>query len=158
MYSLLGLIALESSFLTAKLNAEQQAHRLARREGEKQLRRVAAVLDDALPACQVPLQPIAALEKKSLAWWVNSSCVANADSYRFYYVIETLGENPCAFLDDSRVLTALYYRITLLVMPEKESSLKFFLQNILLVPRKASSACQGQGYSVRAGLQKLIEV
>ncbi len=102
--------------------------------------------------CYINKQNSKALSKQPIAWWQKQGCGGNFDEVRYYYVIEELGKDDCAAVDESHI--ANYFRVSLLVL----SSLKYaklLLQATYVIPVEMYLPCNNLPRKVNKGLQTM---
>lgn len=104
-----------------------------------------------LPSCQIPPMNPEAYKSQSIAWWQSVSCAGNFQRFQYYYVIESLGADPCAYLAHDKSW-ADYYRITLFVSTESIQS-NVFLQSTVVLPIQYAQQCNEKQHAVQLGRQ-----
>lgn len=97
--------------------------------------------------CMINTTPAVKLANHTVEWWKANACSDEAAEFHYYYVIETLGVDPCAIID-SRI--AAYYRITLFILSDK---LRYLLQSTIALPAKAIHSCEKNSHHVAQGRQ-----
>lgn len=151
--ALMGLYVLNSSILETKIS-----NQLARRnsliiQSEKNFLTVEADVMKKQPACVVPV--VTSQQMKIQLVDGVSSCHLSDNNYDFYYMIEALGMDTCAYIDNVDQ-HADYYRISLLGV-DKQSEGAIFLQSTLIKPGSSikgmNSDCQEGMRRVRIGRQ-----
>lgn len=152
IYALLGLYGLESTMTTLKMNS-----RLLQRKQDAQLAKLA--LNDIAnknfnDKCFISAGNI--MQKKSLEWWQQWGCNGNLAGFEYYYVIEALGNDPCALIDQNQLISADYYRITLVSFSKNYS--KLILQSIEVKPSNTQNLCMGEMHMVIEGRQHWREL
>lgn len=108
------------------------------------------------PTCIIPMIPATDLAKKDLVWWQLTTCHANVNGIQYYYFMESLGDDPCATIENSQenqVNIARYYRITL-YLPEGH----YMLQSTIALPVAQTSACTQKMHTVIPGRQGWREI
>lgn len=117
------------------------------------------VLDPA--ACNIPVTPSPVLARKPISWWQLHTCSANADGIRYYYAVESLGDDPCGVTEKgnrNQWLIANYYRITLFMLPDKLKGAKYLLQSTIALSGVQALACEGNLHRVKPGRQTWREI
>lgn len=97
------------------------------------------------------------LFEKPLEWWQQHACADVLDGFLYYYVLEVLGSNACAIVekyDNNQVLTAKYYRITLLSAVD----LYHLVQSTFVVGVGQSEICLSTEHQVKVGRQMQREL
>lgn len=151
--TLLGITLFQMAFLE-----ERQAHAMWQRQvaeslSEQALRVAENKLHNMPTACQVPIAPLATIlaNLQSL-----QSCTGNLQTFQYYYAVESLGIDPCAYIQlPSKKQMANYYRITLLGV---SGDIKVVLQSTLIVPidDDGGLSCRGIERVVSAGRQSWL--
>jgi hypothetical protein len=131
-------------------------HQQLQRSSINELRNVESIFFLALPSCTVPVMATRQLQNQSLTWWQSkATCSSNSESVEFHYVVELLGEDSCAYLENPpQRVTADYYRITFLGL-SKRNKTRVYLQSIMALPHLGGliSGCQDVGHRVTIGRQ-----
>ncbi len=109
-----------------------------------------------MPSCTIPLMPVNDLSKQPINWWSNSSCKGTVLSIRYYYVVEIMGNNPCAIVRDiepitTQTYTANYHRVSVLVAKDKQY--RTLLQSTLIKAEQNNEMCNERYFSVKSGRQ-----
>src|SRR5687768_17197867 len=93
--SLLGLCALQMALLEIKQNYAIRHHHLELNEAEYALKIVETQLQSGASSCLIPrmstFEVISSLNSFA-------TCTGNFQTFQYYYVIEFLGTDPCAYL------------------------------------------------------------
>lgn len=119
---------------------------------------VREMMSTGLP-CEVERFPVHKIDNLSTEWWQSHRCQKNFKQNHFDFVVENLGENACAFINDeenNQIITPTFYRITLLAQTNDESAKnKIILQSTLAKPsvKRLSCASAGHLHEVPLGLQ-----
>ncbi|OGT37498.1 MAG: hypothetical protein A3F11_02455 [Gammaproteobacteria bacterium RIFCSPHIGHO2_12_FULL_37_14] len=113
-----------------------------------------------IPSCvQSALSP-QFLINRSTEWWGKFACASNHTTL-YHYVIEKLGNDPCALIriiDKNHTITADYYRITLLFQSSAPKSFKIILQSTIVRPKTSTQACTEIPHQVKIGRQVYREL
>lgn len=109
LFALLGMYGYTATIQEMRLGNEQWRHQGTLLSVQAIMHQLEAQAVD----CIIPVTPDIAT--KSQRWWQNHACSENAANFRYYYVWEKLGLDPCALIDNNQRLTADYYRLTLYV-------------------------------------------
>lgn len=101
--------------------------------------------------CVVPMMAPHTLLGKSDEWWLHQACSLHISDQTYYYILEKLSANPCAYIQNQsnkQYVTPEYYRITLY-------SNKIILQSTLAIPgsQRLSCASGSHQYEVYSGSQ-----
>jgi hypothetical protein len=99
-----------------------------------------------LPHCLIPQTETNQLITKSLAWWQSAeTCAGNFQRFKYYYVVEPLGDDACASIENTQA-TAAYFRMTLL------------LQSTVVRASDLQQLCEGAHHLVKMGRQAWSEL
>lgn len=158
IYALLGITALEQVFLSEKLTADYKTRRFLLNEAEHLLRWLEGNLNEVSPLCLIPGLSVATLSSRPLSWWSAFSCAGPGYLFRSYYIIEALGEDPCAHLSSGIQVQVAYYRITVLLVNEHDETMKVMLQSTVVKEAQTLEHCGGQSHSVDLGPQSWREL
>ena len=152
IFALLSLFGMQMTGLQIKESQYVWHRHAAFIASEYGLRSAEEKLKKSLPFCMIPIKSTAELKKQPLNWWQASSCTGNFQSLQYYYVVEMLGEDPCAVLQTPQLI-ANYYRVTLL---GKRNNVEIFLQSTVVTPKQRTSLiCEKDNHQVTAGRQML---
>lgn len=152
VFALLSLFGMQMTRIQTKESQSVWHRHSAQMASEHGLRTAEAKLQTNLPWCIIPIQSTAELKKRPLDWWQSSTCTGNFQSLQYYYVVEMLGEDPCAFLKKSQFI-ANYFRVTLF---SKRDNVEIFLQSTVVTPKeRRSQICDKENHSVTVGRQML---
>lgn len=143
--SLLGMESVQSSLLAQKTTNAQWLQQQTLLIAENVLQRVIRHSIEEPISCLIPKIRVDALLSKSMIWW-EGMCLGNVEGVHFYYVVEALGENPCARIRDQH---AYYYRITLLFLGANKR--KKWLQTTMVKPDVPREHCALHSYDVVPG-------
>jgi Tfp pilus assembly protein PilX len=120
------------------------------------LHQLEAQLVSEIPHCIVPQAEASQLIAKSLAWWQSAeTCAGNFQGFKYYYVVEPLGDDSCASIENIQA-TAAYFRITLFL--NANSDAKIFLQSTVIRASDWQQLCQGTHHLVKLGRQAWSEL
>jgi Tfp pilus assembly protein PilX len=143
--ALLGLYAIRHALLANKMNQAHYQHFLL-------LNKADTALDYAetnAPGCEIPIINSQELIKRPLAFWRSLSCGGIFPGFQYYYVTESLGEDPCADILYQNT-TASYFRVTALTI-SNDNTAKIFLQSIIVKPSTVTNICKGSHHIVTQG-------
>jgi hypothetical protein len=105
-------------------------------------------------SCVTPILSANELLRQPLAWWQEVSCQGDDMGMRYAFVVEDLGLDPCAVLTSSAI-SAHYYRIAFMILPDKITTSRLIWQSTLIKPETSvPSHCVNQ-HSVKPGRQSL---
>ena len=76
--------------------------------------------------CMIPVSGLNELLLKPFSWWQEMGCYGNQNTFRYYFVVESLSSGFCTMTEDDR--KANYYRITLLLIGKKNKD-RFLMQS-----------------------------
>ena len=153
LYTLLGLLSLQSAFYAARqLNLEEARFKQSE-EAESVLQELEKQLGNRLPACQVPFTTAQQLKNHDLAWWQAYACTQHSVNYQYHYLVEKLAQNPCARLANQPQAGVDFYRLSLLLYSAQNPQLKTLLQSTYASPNPALKDCANQPHTVPFGRQ-----
>jgi hypothetical protein len=155
IFSLISLYHLTTLSVMMKTNYHLQQGGNLRYRSQKILNKIEAALKENLPGCSIPVTPAHLLADKPLSWWQLNACAAKEGNIHAYFVIETLGNDACAKIQDS---IARYYRITLFAVFDDLHGAKYRLQTTMTLPTLPATACQHKSHAVKSGRQSLREI
>lgn len=104
--------------------------------------------------CQIQRTHAFLLQTARPQWWHQYACQYHYQQTTYYYVIEHLGPNPCASVQNT-LLVADYYRITLYWRPDKMPQARFLLQSTVVEPTSPKQTCNQTVHTLTAGQQTL---
>lgn len=148
--TLLGLYALEASWIENKLAQLVWKKQKFQDNIEEILRKSEEKLVDQLPDCLIAQISTDELMKQPITWWQKQSCTGNFQSIQYYYVVEPLGEDPCAHIKRKRAAHADYYRLTLL---GTTSASRAVIQSTFIRAVTTSDHCENVTHMVDMGRQ-----
>lgn len=155
IFALLSWYGLENSRLTFKTTQHFLQRQQWLNQAEYQLRIIETHLLDRLPPCTISREAAQELIKRPLDWWHSEvTCAGNFQGVEYHYVVEWLGDDPCAELTQ---MAARYYRITLLFQPLANNE-KLFLQSTLAKPANLLQHCDGLPHAIIIGRQQWREI
>jgi len=157
MYALLGMGALEQVFLEQKLLSAQKHRNRLLFAAESHLRALASSLAEHSALCLISALPAVQLKARPSAWWSTTGCSEKNAFYQVYYVVESLGTDPCAVLP-AHTGAASYERLTLFLTPVSDESQKVILQTTVVRAGKTDEHCDTQLHSVDLGPQSWHEL
>lgn len=158
--TMLGLYSLSSSLLSEKMNSENWQKESTILVMDELLRTIAIQLQNEIPPCVMMKSNSLNLLTKSMDWWQSSiTCKGCFHQEQYYYVIEQLGEDPCAQFagKDMRQLAVHYFRIWLLTMVKK-TNMKIILQSTVTRLFNRIAPCGRASYVVSIGQQTWREI
>lgn len=158
--TMLGLYSLSSSLLSEKMNAESWQKESTIIIMDELLHAIAIKLQNEIPHCVIMKNDSLNLLVESMDWWQSSiTCGGHFQQAQYYYVIEPLGEDPCAQIEgnDMRQLAVHYFRITLLTMVKK-TNIKIILQSTVTRLFNRIAQCGRASHAVDLGQQTWREI
>lgn len=150
---LLGWCALQMNTLEIKMNHDAWVQFSMRSLSEQALSKVEMQIDGNLQNCKIPVT--GDLSTKSISWWQSvSSCAGNFQTFAYYYRVELLGEDPCAYLEnEGQQVSVDYFRLTLLGLLETNKT-TLLLQSTFIKPHVgATLGCHETAHHVTMGRQ-----
>lgn len=154
---LFSLYALEASWIEGKISHDFLQQYEMTHQAEIVLTQIEGATQQQLPDCMLSVVKQSRWRSLPLSWWQNQSCTGNFQSFEYYYVIESLGVSPCAYINQSKGTVAEYYRLTLFEI-NKINHDKILLQSTLIKEGKASSSCDTGKHTVALGRQSLVKL
>jgi Tfp pilus assembly protein PilX len=154
LVTMLGMYALEAIWAEDRLTLfDMQKIRLSHQLGYL-MTNIVQQSKQTQPSCLVQTISSEDLKSEPISWWKNASCAGVFQSIQYYYVVESLGEDSCAHIKQSRSIAADYYRITLLGL-DNNNGAKQLLQSTVVKAALQSHLCDGAVHLVDAGMQSL---
>jgi hypothetical protein len=153
--SILGFYSLQNTVLKLKMS-NALWHEYSLIEAAKlQLTVAEKLLQQQTPPCLVTVMPAADLRHKTLSWWKSSSCIGNFQLFQYYYVVEWIGNDNCAYIEHENSPNAIanYYRISLLITPTTHLAEKIILQSSVVKISMATGVCKEGYHVVKIGRQ-----
>ncbi len=158
IYALLTLSVLEQIILEQHLLSEQKNRRHLLEAAERRLSQLLQGYSEETSFCALsPLAP-EQLSQQPLAWWLSSACTEKNGSWRYYYIVENLGMDPCAQIRGHPQGQAAYYRLSLLTDREEDENQKVLLQATLITESSHSEHCDHLRHWVDLGPQSWHEL
>lgn len=158
IFSLIGLYILEAGWIENKLSQNVLQKLELSNQLLYQLRLIEQEMQDHIPECKIMTTSAQELLKQPLSWWQNVACTGNMQSISYYYVIESLGEDFCAYVGHpSKGIIADYYRLSFYGYSEVKGE-KMLLQSTFIIAHQANHLCDQQYHQVRLGRQSLSQL
>lgn len=161
LFSCLGLYELMSAASLLKENDHWRAHEFMLYHAKLSLRQIEHDILDGYSTCTIASIPAADMARQSINWWKGHACVREADEMVLYYVVEKLGDDECAIIENktnNQTIIASYYRITLLAAYFAFGYAKVILQSTLAIPAVDHLSCAGNLHTVVVGRQMMREL
>lgn len=161
IFSLIGLLSFINVSTEIKSNVHQEQKNELMRMAKQILNSLEKQVAAGVVTCVIPLMAAAEMSKKPFSWWQFNTCHGNLLKIRYYYGIELLGNDACGLISqnhDNQNLIANFYRISLLVLPEKTNNTKIRLQSTMATSLKSRFPCQGNRHRVVLGRQMWREI
>jgi hypothetical protein len=161
VFSVLGLFALQGNLRESQLTHRFWAKSLMASAAKVKLTLLERQFNSGVSTCQIAQTPAPVLVRHALAWWQSVSCVGIFRSFQYYYVIEFLGNDPCAYLagfDAEPAASVGYYRMSLLMLRDPNSGQRLILQSSIAAPVMHGAICKTQRHRVLPGRQMLREL
>lgn len=156
LFSLLGLYGLTTASITTRTNRHLWQRDRDLLVSKKLLHDIENQLSADSLTCVIQRLSRSVLARKPISWWQQNACSGNLIEMRYYYVMETLGNDPCGVLgkdDNNQAVIPKYYRITLYVLPDKMRRAKLILQSTMAKQSEERSICSGTPHQVELGRQ-----
>jgi hypothetical protein len=161
IFSCLGLYELTAISLTLRKNN----HHLIRESYLLQAQKILKNLEEDViaghPTCLVTISSASIPARMPLRWWQQKSCSRSNRAVRYYYRVESLGNDACAVISKNQynhIMPAAYYRITLLMAMDKIRGAKLILQSTLAKPGTDPLSCPGKMHRVTLGRQMMRQL
>jgi hypothetical protein len=121
------------------------------------LYRTEEVVSENIPDCLIAVTAPEKMIKEPLNWWKSNGCSGSFSTFKYYYVIEQLGIDPCAVIDPVNKTVADWFRITLNFFAKKGDA-RIFLQSTFTRPATTIEQCASLQYHAQTGRQSLREL
>jgi hypothetical protein len=149
IFSALSLYGLTRAASTIKNIHRMQQFQIATMQAEKILDRIEYA---EMEPCVIPTIAADEFANKPLSWWERTVCGGKEKNLKYHYVVEALGNVPCATLNDG---TARYQRITLFALPALCKGATILLQSTVIKPGVSNLSCEEPHHLVKPGRQML---
>lgn len=150
LFTILGLFALQNGFLAKMTSQAFYQHDKDQRQAEYIL---SEVEKNGSVSCLTTVTERNDWISKPLDWWKSSAmCAGHKNHYQYYYAIESLGEDPCAYMEGQANKLAHYYRVTVLVLSENQKQ-KELLQSSIIKMDNMVRECEGKPHPIIPGRQ-----
>lgn len=158
VFALLSWCAIEGVLLEMKMLQQHQVSSQVMSNAEQILKKVEDSLLHYQSSCLIPQIESAQLLSRSLHWWQSSvTCAGIFRLFQYYYVVEFLGNDPCATVTSAALTTVNYWRITILVKPFVGSE-KVWLQSTIATASDIRADCHGVFHDINIGRQSWCEL
>jgi Tfp pilus assembly protein PilX len=154
---LLGIYSLESCVIEFRVSHRVLQKQRMNRDLEYVMRGEEEKIRTFVPSCLVPIMSTSEITDQPLSWWRSQSCTGNFHSIDYYYVLEPLGQDPCAHIKRTKDAMAGYYRLTMLGISQ-DSEIRVLLQSTIVRPDITAHQCNERIHLVSSGRQSLNEV
>ncbi len=165
IYMLLSLAVLESDVFQTRMSHQYWQKKQMMFAANEVLRHAELELIHQIPPCVIPTTSSMDFAHKPLSWWQSGlSCVGNFQRLQYYYVVEALDKNACAYIlqdlyGDTKKVNASYYRITLLMTTtDGLSDLHRLIQSTVSKPDTQELTCTIGSHKVNVGRQSWREL
>lgn len=100
------------------------------------------------------------LTKQNTTWWQQHACFNTDGENHYYFLIEFLGNDNCAFIysNNNQLITADYYRITLLYIVSRLNHDRIFRQETFIKGNDHMPPCTNETHQVMLGPQTKREI
>lgn len=156
IFSLLSVYAIKSLVIDNRQQMDQLQHLRLLAQGELVLRHLETQVEKDVDQCQGDSASDTALMRYPETWWREHACQGQGAGIRYYYRVERLEADACAYLkisDNSQSLAVQYYRITLLMVLSQRKPARLYLQSTVAVQGDMSGVCEQQRHAVNPGRQ-----
>lgn len=153
--AILGIGALQMALLETKQSQYIWRKHETERLSENALRNIEhTLMTNNVSSCLIPEMPLTHLIANLP---ISPSCTGNFQTFQYYYAVESLGTDPCAYIQLSPKKTiANYFRITLLGIM---NDVKVVLQTTQVISADGSPTdCKNVSHAVTEGRQTWREV
>jgi Tfp pilus assembly protein PilX len=161
IFSILGLYELQANLWESKLTQRFWVKSVMGSAAKATLAKAENNLLQSLSNCKIQTTSASTLASHEIAWWHAVSCAGIFRMFQYYYVIEFLGNDPCAYLqgiDESSASIAEYYRITVLIASLHDPGQKVMLQSSIVRPAMQDRICNTRRHGVTQGRQMMREL
>jgi Tfp pilus assembly protein PilX len=157
LISILSLIALKNSRLEIKMSHDSRIRYQTFYSAEKAILQAENHFLQQKQPCLIPETTTDELLSRPMSFWQSDvTCTGNFSTFQYYYVLETLGEDPCGYLENTEKTVDLF-RLTLLGSNPNQAIVR--LQTIIAVEHDGpASSCQKKIYHVTRGRQSWREL
>ncbi len=153
----LGLFLLQSSLLGQKIAHGTFKQQSIFEVAESVLQTIETKMIQNDPNCLIAVINSKDLSTKPLDWWQINACSGQFSNYFYYYVVESLGQDACAEIKNSKNQIADYFRVTLNVIEENFDT-REMLQSTVIKMHNADSLCATHLHSVMIGRQAWCQI
>lgn len=162
VFSLLSIYGLMQLSESLKKNARFMEYNRYYLECDKILKRLEAQRAQGIDGCTIPIMPATELSKQPISWWQLNTCSDNVSGIRYYYAVELLGDDACAWIKkaiNNPLVTVRYERITLYALVDKIAGAKYRIQSTIVIPNHSMvSSCNTKPHWVHEGRQMWREL
>jgi len=161
--AILGIYAVQSTIFAEKMSRLAWQHNQSVTAAEYVLHLAETQAQAGIAECVIPTTSSNELVSKPLSWWQSfKDCAGNFQLFEYYYVIEKLGEDGCAYIKLANYemlnkYSANYSRITLL-LTDKKNEVREMLQSTLVTLDNARLNCDTGYHPVVLGRQAWREL
>lgn len=152
IFSLLSLFSLNSAALSLKGARHAWQGDKMRLLSNQILDEIEVSVMQQLPACVTQRMPDTQLASQPRNWWLKHACHAEGEGMHYHYVIESLGQDPCAVLTNKKEI-ADYFRLTFVGYSSSFSGTKIILQSSIIRPKLSKVVCTDELHPVKIGEQ-----
>jgi hypothetical protein len=153
--SILALYSGQAAMWQSKTTNQISAKKKLAISAHIQLRLTEKQLINNIPLCRIPMDYPTVTMNQPVSWWSRVACSGDSHHFRYYYVVEYMGEDACA---DVESLSASYYRISLLMVNSNNLLQKIKLQSTVIKPVTAVDSCNDKHHEVKLGRQGVREL
>lgn len=154
--AVMGLFAIKLAWLETKESQYIFRRHTVHSVAEQALYKVEVGLEQAFSKCHIPVSLTTELLARPVSWWQTEACEGAVQAFKYYYVVEFLGADPCAEIQvQPSVMTANYFRITLMGIM---NTIKLVLQSTIVTANQNALSCNGTSHAVLLGRQMLREI
>ncbi len=153
IFSLLSLYSLSAVTLSTKANRDAYQAMQVKLQADHALTLAETEFRYGISYCLIEVTSLAKLAKLSQTEWQQRGCTGHLQAINYYYVVESLGIDPCGVVHkNNNLFAADYYRITLLA-ESADLIYKTLLQSTLVLASHQKPACQQVERQVKIGRQ-----
>lgn len=153
IFSMFGLYALTRASLSIKMQADAVEESTLKTTAQSILKGVEKKIKIDMPTCLIQTRNAALFAKYPHKWWENYACNGHFKHVHYFYVIEHLGDDNCAILND---VSVEYFRITLLAHLSNKSQI--ILQSTIAKGKNSPGVCIGEKHHLMLGRQMQREL
>lgn len=123
---------------------------------KQMLQAAEANIPNALLSCRIPVTSATFFSKQPISWWQAYACRDTLNDVSYYYVVESLGSDPCGRVkgqDEDGLFIPQYFRMTLASFLDTHKGSKIILQSTVVKASDPFAICKSGLHDVGEGRQ-----